>query len=450
MSSARTSFSTLGASRRLKRVGDREPELLGPRRRRIELGETLDRRRARVARLDGDMRAQHALGLAAADREEAVRRDRLHRLAELVVLLELRRLVGLARHDLGRPARRARANSPRTNARTSAVSATTSATMSRAPASASSAVSSPAVHERLRPRRRVAVGGLREDAQRERLEALLARDVARVCGAACTAGRGPRARPCCRHARSLASSSGVSLPCSPIAARIAARRVLELDQVLAALLDRADLDLVEPAGALLAVARDERHRVALVEQRDRRPRSQPGASPRSSASGGTGSKPTGVGAGAALVGHRVGDRTARLPRRASAIGQRKSPGNRRMVPPDDRRYRTPDPPPAEGRAPPPHRGHARARDDVQPRRRSTASSSRTTSVEARARGLRISRPAIVPRPLLRRLRRAARSPRLLRPRDGVLHARRTPTTSCTPSCSSIRRRTPCAASRWRS
>ena len=39
------------------------------------------------------------------------------------------------------------------------------------------------------------------------------------------------------------------------------------------------------------------------------------------------------------------------------------------------------------------------------------------------RRLRLPRPAVVPRPLLRRLRRAPRPPRLLRARDGVLHAR---------------------------
>src|SRR5262249_27570721 len=47
--------------------------------------------------------------------------------------------------------------------------------------------------------------------------------------------------------------------------------LLELEPVGAALLDRPDLDLVEPAGPLLAVAGDERNGVALGEQLDDRP-----------------------------------------------------------------------------------------------------------------------------------------------------------------------------------
>ena len=46
--------------------------------------------------------------------------------------------------------------------------------------------------------------------------------------------------------------------------------LLQLAQVAQALLERAQLRVVEPAGGLLAIARDEGHRGALVQQRDRR------------------------------------------------------------------------------------------------------------------------------------------------------------------------------------
>ena len=68
-----------------------------PRRLAIELDEPLDPH-ADAVRVDEDLRAQDALGLAPADREEPVRGDRLHGLVELVVLLELRRFVALAGH----------------------------------------------------------------------------------------------------------------------------------------------------------------------------------------------------------------------------------------------------------------------------------------------------------------------------------------------------------------
>ena len=48
------------------------------------------------------------------------------------------------------------------------------------------------------------------------------------------------------------------------------RRVLELAQIAQPLLQRAQLRVVERAGDFLAVARDERHRGAAVEQRHRR------------------------------------------------------------------------------------------------------------------------------------------------------------------------------------
>src|SRR6185503_12499649 len=78
---------------------------------------------------------------------------------------------------------------------------------------------------------------------------------------------------------------------------------LELDQILALLLDAADLNLVEPAGSLLAVARDERHRAAFVEERDHG--SDAGTrQPQSLAD--RGNRVVSVGSGAGLVGHKTG------------------------------------------------------------------------------------------------------------------------------------------------
>ena len=63
-----------------------------------------------------------------------------------------------------------------------------------------------------------------------------------------------------------ASSSGVILPCSVIDSMMAARRVFQLAQVAQALFQHAQLRIVQAAGGFLAVARDERHGRALVEQ----------------------------------------------------------------------------------------------------------------------------------------------------------------------------------------
>ena len=62
-----------------------------------------------------------------------------------------------------------------------------------------------------------------------------------------------------------------SLPWARIDSRIAAAPLLQLAQVAQPLLERAQLGVVERAGRLLAVAGDERHGGAAVEQLDRRP-----------------------------------------------------------------------------------------------------------------------------------------------------------------------------------
>ena len=65
-----------------------------------------------------------------------------------------------------------------------------------------------------------------------------------------------------------AFSSGVSLPCSSMECEDRLAAVFELAEVLELLLDGADLDLVQVAGHLLAVAGDEGDGGAFVEQRD--------------------------------------------------------------------------------------------------------------------------------------------------------------------------------------
>ena len=67
-----------------------------------------------------------------------------------------------------------------------------------------------------------------------------------------------------------ASSAASSLPCSRTDLRMALRRVFQLAQVAQALLQGAQLRVVERAGRFLAIAGDEGHGGAAVEQRHRR------------------------------------------------------------------------------------------------------------------------------------------------------------------------------------
>ena len=102
----------------------------------------------------------------------------------------------------------------------------------------------------------------------------------------------------------------------------------------------------------------------------------------------------------------------------------------------------------QGRAAPPHRGHARARADVRARRAQRRASCRTRTVEELRARLRVQRPAVVPRPLLRAAWPCcATAEDFYDLADAYLDARRAPTACATPSCSSTRRPTPRAASR---
>ncbi len=66
-----------------------------------------------------------------------------------------------------------------------------------------------------------------------------------------------------------AASSGVSFPCSAMLFDDRGAPILELAQVGQALVERAQLRVVEPAGGFLAIAGDEGHGGLVVEQRDR-------------------------------------------------------------------------------------------------------------------------------------------------------------------------------------
>ena len=66
------------------------------------------------------------------------------------------------------------------------------------------------------------------------------------------------------------SSSSVSLPCERIELEDRGAALIELTQIDEALGKLAQLRVVEAAGDLLAIARDERHRRALVDELDRR------------------------------------------------------------------------------------------------------------------------------------------------------------------------------------
>ena len=92
----------------------------------------------------------------------------------------------------------------------------------------------------------------------------------RACGAsACTAGTGPRAPAWSSAASSARAQLGVELALLVDGLQDRGAALLQLAQVLRALADVAQLHLVEAAGGFLAVAGDERQRVAFVEQRER-------------------------------------------------------------------------------------------------------------------------------------------------------------------------------------
>ena len=198
-----------------------------------------------------------------------MRRDRLHRLLELVVLLELGRFVGLARHDLRGQLAVLGVLAAHERADLRGVGQHLGDDVAR-PGQRVVRARDRLADEPRRLRRRVAVGPLAEDPLRQRLEPPLARH--RRPGLA--------ARPVRRiqvlELGLAARRAQLGLELGGQLALLGDRRQdhrppgLELDHVRALLLDRADLHLVEPAGPLLAVARDERHGVALVEHRDHR------------------------------------------------------------------------------------------------------------------------------------------------------------------------------------
>jgi hypothetical protein len=253
-------------------VGDRLAQRRRPGRRAVELHHVLDAA-GDLRVVDVDVRAQHALGLAAADREEAVRRHRLHRLAERVVLLELGRLLRLRGDALGDQRAFLGEDPAHVRADLGGLGDELGDDVARARerlVGGGDRVLALGAHERRRFRGRIAVRGLREDPLRERLEALLAR-----CRAARAALRLVREVEILERGLGLGGGDAL-LELRRQLALLADRGehrgapLLELREVAAPLLDRADLDLVEAPGPLLAVPRDERDGVALGEQVDHR------------------------------------------------------------------------------------------------------------------------------------------------------------------------------------
>ena len=178
LSSTRTSTLHAGDEQALERVVDRLVELARERRAALDCRRAL-RSRARAARRRrSNASAQHALGFAAADREEAVRRDGRDRLFERRVHVELGGLVlvvlalGDAERAIAREAPRARAcghRRARRCARRRCRARRRAPRRRRAPPS-----------RRSTNARRLALGSpslrLRPDALGERLEPALARD----------------------------------------------------------------------------------------------------------------------------------------------------------------------------------------------------------------------------------------------------------------------------------
>ena len=110
------------------------------------------------------------------------------------------------------------------------------------------------------------------------------------------------------------------------------------------------------------------------------------------------------------------------PHRHRAALDRDAPAGERH----DRALRSADDPaPAEGRAAPAHRRDVRARADLRARRAQPRRAAVRVGRRAAPR-VRVHRPAVVPRPVLRRDGRAAHGSRLRRARARVLRARAQP------------------------
>ena len=213
------------------------------------------------------MRAQHALGLSATDREVAVRRNLPDLLAVLVVLLELGGLGILAGHHLGHELAVLGHLAADERANVGGIRDLLRDDIARA-RECIFGIRDVLADEGGRLGEWIAGLALREDLVGERLQATLAGDRgARLAAWAVgrvevlelgLGGRGPE----------LLLELGGQLALLGDRAEHRGAAPLHLDEVGAALLDRADLDFIESAGPLLAVARDERHGIALIQERE--------------------------------------------------------------------------------------------------------------------------------------------------------------------------------------
>ena len=250
-------------------LADRARELLAPRRGRAMPEQPHQRRDDAVGAAVGlDRRAQHALGLAAADRQEAVRRDGGHRLAERVVRLVLGRLGDLV-GDAGRDHRAGAERRAHQRAHIGAIAHHLGDDV----AGAGQRVVDRrhlALHEGRGLDRGLAVVGLGEHALGQGRQAALARRH--------RPGPAPRTVRRVEILEGLLGGGGGQRRGQGVGERAGGGQLgedrrapgLALGQVDVALLDGAQLHLVEPARLLLAVARDERNRRPIGEQRDRR------------------------------------------------------------------------------------------------------------------------------------------------------------------------------------
>src|SRR5688572_15245782 len=170
------------------------------------------------------MRAQYAFGLAAANRVKAMRGDRAHCFAERVVLLELRRLVVLVRNDFADELAVLDEFAAHERADFGGVGDRFGGDVARAGECVVDGVEAFG-QDGLRFFHRITFGGLRKNAQRERLGPFSRATDARVLRRGRYGAYKSSSSDLLSAARSLPSSSGVSLPCSVTLARIAARRV---------------------------------------------------------------------------------------------------------------------------------------------------------------------------------------------------------------------------------
>ena len=256
-----------GRQQALPAVAHRRVQLAGEQRRRPPHHPAHQRRRDLLVR-ERQLDPEHPLRLAPERGEDAVRGGRGQRLLAAVVVLELRPLAPLRRHHVRPQLALPRGEVPRQAAQRRALGHPLGADVAGA-GQRGSRVGDAAlrVHERRHRRPRVAAGLLPPEQVGQRLQAALAGDggprpplrpvgEVQVLQLGARRGAGQGAGQLGRHLALLLDRGDHGRPAG-----------LQLAPAPDAVQHRLHLDLVQAAGRLLAVARDERHGRAVLAER---------------------------------------------------------------------------------------------------------------------------------------------------------------------------------------